>query len=51
MDENSLVLAKAMLKHPTVKHVREPGLGQQNCQPNQLLTVETGVQPDATRTF
>lgn len=50
MDENSVALAKAMLKHPGAKHVREPGLGQQNCQPNQLLTLEAEVKPSETRT-
>lgn len=36
-DENSVALAKVMLKQPRAKHVRDPGLGQQSCQLNQLL--------------
>lgn len=52
MDENSLALAKVILKYPRAKHVREAGLGQQSCQPSQLLftPVETGVKPSKTRT-
>lgn len=35
--ENSVALAKIMLKQRRAKHVRDPGLGQQSCQLNQLL--------------
>lgn len=46
MDEKSVALAKAMWKHPRGK----PDLGQLSRQPDQLLTIETGMKPSATNT-
>lgn len=50
IDEYSVALTEAPLKHPRAKHVREPDLGRHSCQLNQLLTTETKVKPSENRT-
>lgn len=49
MDENFIVLAKAMLKDPTAKLCEGAWLRSADLSTNQLLTVVTRVKPDEIR--